>query len=148
FCQESFSQKYDFKTICYPDTLTIQGSLNIKGMGDSTSFKAVRCEKRTNAGLRVEIGFSKYYYNTATENWLGNHGGPNFNFILTINKFNIGLRFKPWTVNPKSDLTFRNDTLSRLAELNPVKIDYYLGYSIDLKNNISLEPYLGYSRTV
>jgi hypothetical protein len=113
----------------------------------TTRFRAVMCKKITTTGLRIETGISKYFYNEKTQQWLGNHGGPNLNFILTVNKLNFGLRFKPWTVNPTKELVFNSDTLTKLASLNPVKVDYFVGYSIDLNHNISIEPYIGISNS-
>ena len=110
-------------------------------------YKAVWCEKRSKFGARIEIGISSYYYTQKTRNWLGNHGGPNFNFILTYDKFNFGFRFKPWTVNPGEELLFDNSLLPKYADLNPIKLDFYIGYSFDFKH-ISLEPYLGLSRNI
>jgi len=144
-----FSQKQTKDTICLSDTLTIMPFRSMKLSKDSaSSYKAIKCETTTNVGMRFEVGISKYYYNDKTQEWLGNHGGPNFNLILTLNKLNFGLRFKPWTVNPKTELSFDNIILPRYASLNPVKIDYYAGYSIDLNHKISIEPYLGFSKTI
>jgi len=125
-----------------------QPSRSIKGIEDSAfRVKTVKCTKRSNLGTRIEVGVSKYNYNNKTEQWLGNHLGPNFNLIFTINKFNLGIRFKPATVNTKTNLVFTNDTLPIYSKLNPIKLDYYLGYSFDFTHNISIEPYIGYSHT-
>lgn len=149
FYINSLSQKYDRDTICFGKPMTINPYRSIKNVSDtSASYKAILCETRTDVGIRFEIGISKYYYNEKTEQWLGNHGGPNFNFILTANKLNFGLRFKPWTINPKTELIFNSDTLPTYADLNPIKIDYYVGYSFDFNNNISIEPFLGFSQSI
>lgn len=146
--QHSLGQKYDSETICFGDTVTVHSQQSMKNIVDSTySYKAITCRKQSIVGMRFEIGVSKYYYNTKMVEWIGNHGGPNFNLILTIDKFNVGIRFKPWTVNPKTSLVFNNDTLHEYAKLNPVKLDYYLGYSFDFRHNFSVEPYLGLSHT-
>lgn len=103
------------------------------------------CETRSKIGYRLEIGVSKYQYSESVSNWIGNHWGSNFNFIIVYNKLNFGFRFKPWTVNPKSELLLNNNLLTHDAELNPIKIDYYTGYSFDFQNNISIEPSIGYT---
>lgn len=144
-----FSQRKTNDTICVSDTLTIKPYRSMRLSNDSASgYKAFRCETASTVGMRLEVGISSYYYNDKTQQWLGNHVGPNFNLILTLNKFNVGLRFKPWTLNPKTELSFNNIILPENASLNPVKIDYYAGYSIDLDHKISIEPYLGFSKTI
>ncbi len=151
-CIDSFGQNCNRDTICQMDTIVIQvhpEKVHIKGKLDSSyTYKAFKCSKYTDAGLRIDIGISHYYYNAPTRAWLGNHGGPSIGFVLAIRHWNVGFRFKPWTVNPKQNLVFNSDTLSELAKLNPVKLDYFLGYSFDFKYNISIEPYIGYSKTV
>jgi hypothetical protein len=145
---QSPGQKYDGETICFGDTVSVHSHQSMRNIIDSNySYKVITCRKQSIVGMRFEIGVSKYYYNTKMAEWIGNHGGPNFNLILTIDKFNVGIRFKPWTVNPKTGLVFNNDTLPGYAKLNPVKIDYYLGYSFDFRHNLSVEPYVGFSNT-
>lgn len=148
----SFGQNCNRDTICQLDTILIQPHLqkvNAKNKSDSNFvYKFFKCSKISNLGIRVDIGISKYYYNPPTKAWLGNHNGLSIGLILAIKHFNIGFRFKPWTVNPNQNLVFNSDTLSKLAKLNPVKLDYFLGYSFNFKYNISIEPYIGYSRTV
>ncbi len=144
----AFCQKYNGDTICFNDTLLYESHPTIKAIPDSVnSYKVIRCQKRYNFGVRFEVGISRYFYNKKTKDWLGNHGGPNLNLILTYNKINVGIRFKPWTVNPKSELAFNGDTLPIYSELNPIKNDFFVGYSLDFKKNISIEPYLGITKT-
>lgn len=116
--------------------------------GDIFYYKALICESRSKFGLRIEFANSNYYYSEKTSEWLGQHGGPNFNFILTRANSNFGFRFKPWTINPSKDLAFDGVVLPQYADLNPVKLDLYYGYSLNLKYLISFEPYIGYSKSV
>ena len=111
-------------------------------------YKVIECRTRSFLGFRVEIGISNYYYGTMTKKWIGNHIGPNFNFILTIDRINLGFRFKPWTVNPQKELAFNGQTMPTNAKLNPIKLDYYIGYSFDFKYLLSIEPYIGYNRSL
>lgn len=114
-------------------------------LGSSYTYKALECTKISSCGLRLDVGVTQYYYNTPTAAWLGNHGGPCLSLSIPIVKWNLGVRFKPYTVNPRGDLVFNKDTLTRKAKLNPVKTDFFVSYSFDFKYNFSCEPYLGYS---
>ena len=145
-------QKMDNVIFCSLDTFIVKPVSEFrhiqKASVDSFApYKAVWCEKCSKFGARIEIGISIYHYNQKTKDWLGNHGGPNFNFILTYDKFNLGFRFKPWTVSPNEELLFDNKVLPKYANLNPIKLDFYTGYSFDFEH-ISLEPYLGFSRNI
>ena len=147
-----FGQKINDVIICSLDTFWVKPVSEIRYIQKTpvdsfAPYKAVWCKKRSKFGARIEIGVSCYYYNQKTKDWLGNHGGPNFNFILTYDKFNLGFRFKPWSVNPNKELLFDNKALTKYARLNPNKLDFYTGYSFDF-NHISLEPYLGFSRNI
>jgi hypothetical protein len=144
-----FSQKYLRDTVSFGDTLMITNPRSVKVLPDTaTVYKALNCKTRSNFGFRIEVAVSNYYYSQKVEQWLGNHWGPNFNFVFVYDKVNVGFRFKPATVIPKKELVFNSDTLTKAAMLNPVKIDFYLGYSVDFKYKISIEPYLGFSRTI
>lgn len=142
------SQQHTGTIVCNEDTVTVQQSIKLENNTDSlVLFDAVRCERSSRGGFRIDIGFVKYYYNKNTKQWLGNYGSPLFAISILIQRFNFGLRFKPFTVNPQTELIFYNDTLFGNAILNPIKTDYYLGYSFDYNHNFSLEPYLGYSQS-
>jgi hypothetical protein len=108
----------------------------------------ITCYKKNKLGFRVDFGLAGYKYNDKTAAWLGNHLGLLFGFYVVYDKFNLGFKFKPWTVSPSKDLVFGNDTLRNDAKLNPIKLDLTIGYSIDFKYNFSLEPYAGLNRTV
>ena len=136
-------------TICTKDTVIVQGiwtfPKDTKLADPSGSFFALYCDYRKKIGFRFDFGFSQYLYENSVTDWLGFHQGTNLNFILVYDKFNIGFRFKPWTTNPKSEIQFDNKVLTKEADLNPLKFDYYIGYEIDLGNSISLEPSVGYT---
>jgi hypothetical protein len=148
-----FGQKENDEIFCSLDTFLVKPVSEIRHIQKASidsfaQYKAVWCEKRSKLGARIEFGISRFYYNQKTKDWLGNHGGPNFNFILVYDKFNFGFKFKPWTVNPNEELSFDNKILSKYEKLNPIKLDFYIGYSFDFNYNISLEPYLGLSRNI
>lgn len=145
-----WGQNFDNEILCSSDTITINPNSRMrhiqKGTKDSLpSYRIIRCEKKSKIGFSFELGASHYWYNQKTEDWLGNHFGSNFNFILVYDKLNFGFRFKPYTLKPKKELQFCGETLTSKAELNPIKMDFYIGYSFDF-DCISIEPYLGISK--
>lgn len=148
----SLCQNITSDTLCSGNRILFQQEINKKV--DDTTYNDKRivtaeiCHIKRKTGARFEFGISSYYYGDKTSNWLGNHGGPNFNFIFLYDKVNIGFRFKPWTINPISELSFNEVLLPTYARLNPIKIDYYIGYSFDFRGNISLLPCIGYNRSI
>jgi len=149
----SFGQKWTPEIICSTDTLTVKPYISMKynpDKMDSTkqeSYKIIQCRTRSKVGFRMDIAVSNYYYGDITTRWIGQHAGPNFNFILVFDKLNFGFRFKPWTINPKKEMEFNGQTLPTSAKLNNIRLDYYVGYSFDFEKLISLEPYAGYNWT-
>ncbi|MGL1889102.1 MAG: hypothetical protein OCD76_21495 [Reichenbachiella sp.] len=150
----SMAQKWNHEVICSTDTLTVQPDPFLKILilsADSTAklepYKIVQCRTRSDVGIRFDIGVSNYYYGSKTERILGQHAGPNFSFLLAFNKTNVGIRFKPWTFNLKEDLELNNQLIPATAKLNVIKMDYFVGYSFDFDYLISVEPYIGYTRS-
>ena len=147
-----WGQKIDNVVFCSLDTFLVKPAPEFRHIPKITidsfePYKAVWCEKSSKVGARIEIGISSFHYNQKTKDWLGNHGAPNFNFILVYDKFNLGFRFKPFTISPNKELMFDNKILPKYANLNPIKLDFYLGYSFDFRH-ISIEPYLVLSRNI
>ena len=148
-----YAQKWSNEVICSTDTLVVEQQSTMRNVPknqdetDLQRHRIVECRTRSNFGLRFDFAISNYYYGEQTTSWLGQHAGPNFNFILAFEKFNIGFRFKPWSVDPQKELEFNGIVLPTTARINPIKIDYYVGYSFDFDQLISLEPYLGYNRS-
>lgn len=143
-----FSQRIDKEILCCKDTFVFQGQVKIKDHDQQDSvytYQSQLYKRRSIFGLRLDLGFAKYSYNEKTASWLGNHGGPVFNFSLALRTVNFGVRFKPWTINPQEELSFNGVLLPKEALLNPVKLDYYIAYSFDFKRNISIEPSVGYT---
>lgn len=144
-------QKWNPEIICSTDTFTVEPYLSMKynpvNQDNQKPYKRVQCRTRSNIGFRFEIAVSNYYYGGKTTSWIGQHGGPNFNFILAVDKLNFGFRFKPWTVDPKKEMDFNAKTLPTTANVNVIKLDYYVGYSLDFEKLISVEPYAGYNRS-
>ena len=149
---KSFPQQYNREKNCHPDTIIVsidRRHLIKTDLPDSVrEYKAFRCTQVSPFGFRVDIGIAHYHYAGSTSQWIGNHFAPSLGLTLAYKKMNFGARFKPWTVRPGSRLSFNNDTLPTSAKLNPVKIDYFFGYSIDLSRNISVEPYAGLSTNI
>ena len=155
----AFGQKWNGDTICSTDTLIVhpriimQPRQSMKYNPDIPNpnqepYKMVECWTRSNIGLRMELGVSNYYYGERTKSWMRQHGGPNFSFSLAVDKLNFGVRFKPWTIEPAKEMVFDGQTLPTNASFNNIRFDYYVGYSLDFKNLISIEPYAGYNRTM
>ena len=148
-----YAQKWINEVICSTDTLVVEPQTEARSLQKNQKeiefqpYRIVECRTRSNFGLRLDVAVSNYYYGEKTTSWLGQHAGPNINLSLTVDKFNIGIRFKPWTVEPQKELEFNGVILPTTARLNPIKIDYYLGYSIDFDRLISIEPYLGYNHS-
>jgi hypothetical protein len=134
--------------VCSTDTNIIDNSsLKIRRPIDSLpTHREVRCVSISDFGIKVDLGISAYLYNKKTKAWLGNHVGPSFGIGLVFRQFNLNARFKPFTVIPNNNLIFGSDTLTNKFLLNPIKIDYYLGYSIDFNNLLSIEPYIGFNK--
>ena len=149
----SFGQKFDKEIICSTDTLVVFPIVSMKQpiehseSEEKESYKIVKCRTCTNFGYQIEIGFSKYYYGEKTYSWIGNHGGPDFGLSLFIYNINLGARFKPWTTNPKKEMIFNGQVIPTTIKFNPTKIDYYIGYSINLEKLWSVQPYFGYNRS-
>jgi hypothetical protein len=147
----AFGQKWNPETICSSDTLIVEPQISMKYNPENMDslyqkqYKIVQCRTRSNVGFRFDIAVSNYYYGEKTTSWIGQHGGPNFNLTLVVDKLNFGFRFKPWTINPKKEMSFNGQTLPMTAKLNVIKLDYFVGYSLDFAKLISLEPYIGYN---
>jgi len=134
-----WGQVYERNRICKNDTIDVD-YIDFR-TEKRIQYKAFECEKVSKLGIRIDIGFNHYKYNPKTRNWLGNHNGPLLGLTVAYGDFNMGIKFKPATVNPKQDLDFNGEILANEAELNPIKIDYDVSYSINFKHNLSIEPY-------
>jgi hypothetical protein len=150
----SQAQKLENHIICNSDTLIIIPAASPRhvphkqvDIADAEPYRVIQCSTRTRMGYRVEIGGASYHYGPETAAWLGNHGGPQFNFILAYDNFNIGFRFKPWSIDPLKEMHINGESVPVLARINSIKLDYYIGYSFDFKGLISTEPYAGYNRS-
>ena len=146
-----FAQQWQKQTFCSSDTLIVEPHLPKHYRPEKHSqiklepYKIVQCRTRSDLALRLEFAVSSYTYGKRTASWIGNHAGPNFNLALAYDNINFGLRFKPWTVDLKKEMTFNGTALPTTADLNSIKVDYYVGYSLDFDRLISLEPYVGYN---
>lgn len=146
---EISAQRITSNIICIKDTVLVQGMWtyprNYKLEDNTGSFLATYCDIKKDLGIRFDFGISEYVHSKPVADWIGNHLGPNINFIIAFNKFGLGFRYKPSTVNPKEELTFGNSNLPKDAELDPIKRDYYLSYEFGLSNTISIEPSVGWT---
>src|SRR5687768_16745355 len=122
FSTKIFGQNYERNSICGTDTINVDYR-SIK-TGDRIQYKAFECTKVSKLGIRIDLGFNHYIYNSKTRNWLGNHNGALFGLTIAYRDFNFGAKFKPATVKPKLELGFNGEMLTEDAKLNPIKIDY------------------------
>ena len=104
----SFGQMRDKRLLCNPVPIVIN-KLNRKivekKIVDSTyTLRFLKCEQSIPYGLKFEVGYSRYFYDSKMANWIGQHGGPSFGLIFSYENFDVGLRFRPWTLYSKSDL--------------------------------------------
>jgi hypothetical protein len=147
-----YGQRIVSDTICIRDTVLVQGIWTYPRdyplPDTSGSFLATYCDYRKKVGFRFDFGFSQYLYSEPVGNWLGYHQGANLNAAFVYEKMSIGLRFKPWTTNPGTELDFNGRLLPKKADLNPIKYDCYISYEIDLGGSVSIEPSLGYTKCV
>jgi hypothetical protein len=149
--ETSHCQIRDKRLICDPNP-TVINKLNRKIVNnkvvDSTyTIRILRCVKSSPLGLKLEAGYSRYYYNRKTADWLGQHGGPNFGLTFIIENTKVGFKFRPWTLYPKKSLDINGNVLPITTKLNPIKTDYLLSYNFNLKGNFTFEPTLGYTRS-
>lgn len=138
-----FAQQFNRNVLCMPDTIEVD-YLGLKS-GQHIHYRALQCEKVSKFGVRVEMGFNHYQYNSATSKWLGNHNGAQFGFALLLGDLNFGVAFKPATVQPREELVFDGQVLSGQAKLNPVKFDFGISYTINFLRNFAIEPYTALS---
>ncbi|MBC7875212.1 MAG: hypothetical protein H7Y01_14505, partial [Ferruginibacter sp.] len=137
---------YNKDKVCGTDTVYIDYR-DLK-FGRQIKYNAFECTQVAKPGIRFELGYTSHSYNHGTKKWLGNHSGFQLGLALVHRNVNIGIKFKLATIIPKSQLLFKGDTLIYEDLLNPIKIDYYAGYSFDLKHNFSIEPYVGITRNL
>ncbi len=134
------AQNYERNPICGTDTITVN-SVSMK-LGDTIRLKAFECTQISKFGLRLDVGFNHFSYNAKTKNWLGNHNGALVGLALVWGDLNFGIKFKIATIKTNSELDVNGVQLPLNTQLNPVKVNFDIGYSINLKHNFSIEPFL------
>lgn len=142
-----YSQVYNRNPACGTDTIHV--SYRNRMTWDSVNYFAFNCTRVGKAGIRFDFGPVRSTYDGATENWLGNHAGAILGAAFVHDKFNIGIKMKVETnLKPGSELVFNGDTVPYEAKLNPIRLDFYAGYSLNLKFNFTIEPYIGITRNL
>lgn len=142
-----YSQVYNRSPTCGTDTIHVHYRDRMRF--DTVEYYAFECTRVGKAGLRFDFGPVRSRYDKATENWLGNHAGAILGAAFVHDKFNIGIKMKVETnLEPGSELVFNGDTVPFEAKLNPIRLDFYAGYSLNLKFNFTIEPYVGVTRNV
>ena len=144
FSTTTTAQNYERNIICETDTFNIDRR-SMKTT-EPIRYKAIWCTQVSKFGLRLDVGFNHTVYNAKTKDWLGNHNGPLAGLTVAWGDLNLGAKIKLATVNPIAVLNFNGEQLTRDAKINPVKFDFNIGYSINLKNNISIEPYIALTK--
>jgi hypothetical protein len=138
------AQNYDRDKKCETDTINVD--FVDRKFGTHIKYKAFKCTQVSKIGIRFDLAFNRYKYNSTTEKWLGNHNGGTLGIGIIYSNLTFSSEFKPATVIPKKELEFDGQLLTNEAKLNPIKIEYKLAYSINTKHNLALEPYLAYTR--
>jgi hypothetical protein len=138
------AQQIDIRPVCEKDTIEVRHR-DLK-YGGEIRYRAIRCSQPSRLAARFELGATGFRYEKNTKTWLGNHGSGLLGFGLAYQNWTFALRMKFWTVRPARALLVDGDSLTSAARLNPVKFDYLLGYSFNLKRQFSIEPYIGYAR--
>jgi hypothetical protein len=137
-------QIYNKDKVCGADTVYVD-TRSLK-TGDRINYKAFSCTQVSQFAIRVNVGFSSFSYYGGTQKWIGDHNAGVFGLALVYGKFSVGLDFNLTTVTPRSNLVLSSDTLTPQAKMNPIKAVFSTGYSIELKNNFSLEPHVGITK--
>jgi hypothetical protein len=133
-------QEYNRRAVCGSDTQQVR-YVSLR-TGDLVNFPAFSCKQVSRWGIRPEIGGSSYIYTPETARWLGRHNGGSFALYVAYGNFSIGARFVLTTVRPQTELVLDGKPLTNEAQLNPIKEEYSAGYSLNLKYNICLEPFV------
>ena len=148
----SHCQIRDDRLICdpYPTIINkiIPKIVNDQVVDSTYTIRVLKCVKSSPLGLKLEAGYSRYFYSKKTAEWLGQHGGPNFGLTFIFENANVGVKFKPWTLDTKNSLDINGYVLPIMTKLNPIKIDYFLSYNFNLQRNITFEPSIGYTRSI
>jgi len=147
---QSFGQNYqNYKTeICSNDTITIDNNtLKIRRPIDSLpTHREIWCSCISDFGIRIEFGFFGAFYDKKTKIWMENSFGPTMGISISFRQLNFGIRPKVTTFSPNNNLIFGGDTLFDYFHVNPIKSDFFVGYSIDFDNLFSIEPFVAFSR--
>lgn len=141
----AFAQLYNRERVCGTDTQTVSYR---NQRGEFINFRGFKCTQVAKLGIRVDLGYNGYVFNSRTRQWLGNPNGALIGLSLLHGRWAYGLRFKPASARLKMPLVAGGDTLGLRDTLNPGRIDLYLGYSFDFAGNLSLEPYIGLTRNL
>lgn len=138
------SQEYNRAVICGSDTEHV----NYIGLkyGELVDYYAFRCKQVSPWGIRLEIGRSSFIYTPETARWLGRHNGGSFAVYVAYGNLNIGARTVLTSAISKTDLVLDGKLLESNAKLNPIKIEYSAGYSVNLKYNFCAEPFLAVTK--
>lgn len=136
-------------TICNADTVLVSGGMQYpknKILPDmSSAFLATYCDINSKFGYKFEFGILQNIYSKSVANWIGNHLSADMGINLIYNNINLGFRYKPSTINPKTELRFNNVVLPKDADLDPIKSDYFVSYDFKLNDIYSIEPSVGYT---
>lgn len=105
--------------------------------------KFVLSKTTSKYGVGIEIGLSYYAYNKKYNTWIPNHGGPNFGLYFIYHQLIIGGRFKPWTLETKSNLVLDSDTIASESLINLTKSELYIAYQLLKRNKFQIQLYVG-----
>lgn len=150
----AFAQEGSGEVKCSNDTVRISELHRMQRIyirdvdsGEEILTQALFCYRRSNFGVRLEMGLSHFFYAPKTTLWLGEHFGPHFLFGASYKGFTLGIRFQPMTIQPQSVLAFNGIDLTSEAKLNRNMTIYQMGYSLNFNKLFSVEPFLGWNST-
>jgi hypothetical protein len=139
-------QNYNKEKKCGTDTIDV----NYRDLkyGNEIKYKAFKCSQVSKLGIRFDLGYNRLNYNISTKSWLGNYIGGVFGIGIVYDKLTFGAEFRSATVvSPKKELDINSILLESKADLALYKIEYKIGYSINTRYNIAIEPFLAYTRS-
>ncbi len=139
----NYAQRFEFEKKCDGDTVQVEVFKG--GKEGRIRYKAESCQRPSRLGVRLETGAATYSYAPSVTNWIGNTPTISYGLGGAFKRLNFGFRWKPQVVNPKIEILMGDDVLYNSARIRSVKYDFYVSYSFDFKNLVSLEPYLGWT---
>jgi hypothetical protein len=124
--------------VCKNDTIIVN-----KDLDKSCIYVKTSCQRPSKFGYRFDLGASYFNTDAQVQDWIGKSIHLSLGFTLSYNKLNFGIRTNTMTVNTKKQMYLYGATIAENTQINPNRFDGLLGYTLNLKHNITIEPYAG-----